>query len=60
MVKKYITVGAIVTLFGLIALSFWFASFSGNVAKDPANPKNLEDATMKMVDEATQIGRAHV
>lgn len=50
---KTITIGGILGVIGAIALLFWVISFFSDITKDPANPKNVENAALKMVDEAT-------
>jgi len=52
---KSITIGGILGAIGAIALLFWAISFSTNLMADPTNSKNVEDATLKMVDEATPL-----
>ena len=51
--SKSITIGGILGVIGAIALLFWAISFSNDLTKDPTNPKNIENAANKMVDEAT-------
>ena len=53
MAKKSITIGGILGIIGAFALLFWVIGFMADVAEDPSDPKNIEKAAVKMVDEAT-------
>ena len=53
MVKKYITLGSILSLIGALALLFWVMDFSSDLINNPTDEANVEKAVNKTIDEAT-------